>query len=66
VPSSPFTGTGNSLIYSSAPGTIGSATRQPDPFLPFDGEIDDVSVFDRALTEEEIQTLYGDFASPAQ
>jgi len=61
VPSSPWTGTASSLIYSSAPGTIGVASRQPNGWLPFNGEIDDVSVFDKALTDEEVETLYGDF-----
>jgi hypothetical protein len=62
VPVVPNGGTGNSLIYSSAPGTIGSADRG-GAILLFQGEIDDVSVFDRALSDEEVQTLYGGFTT---
>ena len=57
VPSHPGDGTGTSLLYSSAPGTIGLASR-PAPFLPFEGAIDDVSVFDVALSEDEVQALF--------
>jgi len=58
-------GTGNSLTYSNASGNIGSPDRGSGSgaWLPFQGEIDDVSVFDRALSDEEIETLYGGFTT---
>ena len=50
-------GTGNGLAYSSASGKIGVSSRN-GIWPPFLGEIDDVSVFDVALSDSEIQALY--------
>ena len=59
----PNTGTGNSLTYSTADGAIGSVdntTNNASVFTSnfFDGSIDDVKVYNRTLTDSEIQELF--------
>ncbi|MHC4526916.1 MAG: LamG-like jellyroll fold domain-containing protein [Planctomycetota bacterium] len=50
-----YSGTGSALAYSSASGNIGS--RAGSSYF-FDGSMDDVRVYDRALSGEEIDQLY--------
>jgi len=51
-------GTGDTIQYSSTPGKIGSGYDN----FPFNGSIDDIRVYNRALSESEIHELYvGDF-----
>ena len=37
---------------------IGGRNNPPDPSFPFQGLIDEVEVFDRGLTQREVQTIY--------
>ena len=50
-----YSGTGGSLTYSNAGSLIG---MRHDFGFSFNGKIDDVRVYDRALSAEEIQQLY--------
>ena len=50
-----YSGTGGSLIHTSAHAKIGGLS---DTISNFNGIIDDVLIYNRALTETEIQTLY--------
>jgi hypothetical protein len=47
-----------SLGYDSHPVLIGTEFDYNSPVLPFTGEIDEVSIYDRALTAEEIESIY--------
>jgi hypothetical protein len=63
APTVATTGTGNSFLYSGAPGAIGQVNDTPNNNIvftstTFDGLIDDVGVWDRALTDDEIEALY--------
>ncbi len=50
-----YSGTGGSLAYSSGSASIGTAHFENKYF---NGEIDDVRIYDRALSAEEIRQLY--------
>jgi len=50
-----YSGTGGSLAYSSGSALIGNRHNLMDPF---NGKIDDVRIYNRALNEEEIEQLY--------
>jgi hypothetical protein len=56
-----YSGTGGSLAYSSGNATI--ATSHYDD-LHFEGEIDDVRIYDRALSAEEVQELWWEARLP--
>jgi hypothetical protein len=57
-----YEGTGGSLRYAGANGSsfIGGTTSDIGVLAPFNGLIDDIAVFNRALNEEEIQQIYQD------
>jgi len=50
-----YSGTGGSLAYSSANASIGTSHYED---ICFDGKIDDVRLYDRALSAEEVEGLY--------
>ena len=52
-----YSGAGGSIAYDDGPVNIGRvATQLSSPY--FDGILDEVRIYDRALSEEEVQTLY--------
>jgi hypothetical protein len=57
-----YGGSGGSLKYAGANGSsfVGGVDSAIGVLAPFDGEIDDVAIFNRALTEGEIQQIYQD------
>jgi hypothetical protein len=60
----PYHGTGSGIAYSSASGALGHwDLASPTPYLH--GALDDVLVYGRALTDEEIHDLYGHAIIPA-
>ncbi|MHC4259693.1 MAG: LamG domain-containing protein, partial [Planctomycetota bacterium] len=56
-----YAGTGGNLVYSSASSLIGI---RHDLALPFDGKIDDVRIYDRALSAEEVGEIYLEGSGP--
>jgi hypothetical protein len=50
-----YTGSGGSLYYTNSPGRVGSNS---DNLYYFNGVIDELRVYDRALSENEINSLY--------
>jgi len=48
-----YGGTGGTMVHSAQPAVLGKAHSGY-----FSGNLDDVRIYDRALTEEEIQELY--------
>lgn len=50
-----YSGSGGSLVYSSGSALIG---KEHNSAYPFDGKIDDVRIYNRALSEGEVEDLY--------
>jgi len=59
-----YDGSGSGLSYSGNPGALGSY-RESGSMFYFHGALDDVLVYGRALTNEEIHDLYGHPIIPA-
>lgn len=59
-----YSGTGGPMVHSDWPATIGKNNVPPNVF--FNGILDDIRLYERILSSEEIEALYEEIPNPTQ
>ncbi len=53
-----YAGSGGTMLYSGGPGLIGRMHANQNPKFQYEGSLDDIKIFDRALTSAEVGQLF--------